>query len=152
WDTRSHRQIAASIEHTGAVQAVAFSGTGLLASGGDDGSVRVWDAGPATRSLAPLTSLLGPTDRVLGLAFSPNGGTIAAAGLDGAIGLWNVSRPPDRDKPVVYAAAAFGPRGRIATAGRDRTPLVWDTASGLGLPVLTRALITHVLGGRPRPA
>jgi len=141
WDADSGRLIATAIEHTGAVQTVAFSESGTLASGGDDGSVRLWGASSDSRSLSPLTSLLGPTGRVLAVAFSRDGRTLAGAGSDSAVGLWNVSGQPDEDRPTVYGAAAFGPGGIVATAGRDRDPLLWATAGGHGEFVLRRRLL-----------
>jgi WD40 repeat protein len=152
WDAHTHALIATSIEHTGAVQTVAFGDSGTLASGGDDGSVRLWDAKSDPRSPSPLTSLLGPTDRVLGVAFSRDGRTLASAGSDSAVGLWNVSGPPDASQPAVYGAATFGPDGIVATAGRDRAPLLWDTVGGHGKPVLRRDLSPPRGRSDPAPA
>ena len=56
--------------HTGSVQAVAVSLSGkLIVSGSYDKSVRVWDASMGDE----LKVLKGHTDRVISVAFSPDG-------------------------------------------------------------------------------
>ena len=72
--------------HTGGVQAVAFAPDGrLLATAGDDGTVRLWD--PATGN--QVRELTGHTDRVLAVAFAPDGRLLATAGDDGTVRLWD---------------------------------------------------------------
>ena len=68
WRVSDASPVAALTGHTGMVGSVAFSSDGsLLASGGDDATVRLWDVGrqPA------LATLAGHTDFVLGLALQP---------------------------------------------------------------------------------
>ncbi|RSS78480.1 hypothetical protein EF918_20855, partial [Streptomyces sp. WAC06614] len=83
------------------VYALAFSPDGrLLAAGAGDGTVRVWEPpGPTTApggalpsgSVAPTAAiggqggavLRGPASAVYGLAFAPDGGSLAAASADG---------------------------------------------------------------------
>ena len=70
--------------HTGPVHAVAFSGDGaLLASSGDDRSVRIWDfhTGAARHILA------GHTGAAHAIAFSPKEALLASAGWDRTIRL-----------------------------------------------------------------
>ncbi|MEV6182395.1 TIR domain-containing protein [Streptomyces sp. NPDC052015] len=58
----------------------------LLATAGDDRTVRLWD--PRTgRATGVLT---GHTGRVLAVAFSPDGSLLASGGEDGTVRLWNV--------------------------------------------------------------
>ena len=65
---------------------MAFSPDGrLLASAGDDGTVRLWD--PATG--AGLATLTGHTDTVDAVAFSPDGRRLASAGDDRTVRLWD---------------------------------------------------------------
>src|SRR5207248_6597331 len=64
------------------IDAVALSPGGkLLAAGGQDGAVHMWD----TASGRQVAVLRGPARQVDALAFSPAGGTLAAGSADGGI-------------------------------------------------------------------
>ncbi|NYE44806.1 nSTAND1 domain-containing NTPase [Streptomyces fulvorobeus] len=132
--------------HTGLASSVAYAPDGrTLASGGHDGTVRLWDTavrpgsahrpGDLGKPLGrPLRFRTGPVGAV---AFVPQGGDLlAATGKDGGIQLWDVhdrDQPRSVGRPLVshdkenVVSVAFAPDGRaLATAGDDGTIRLWD--------------------------
>ena len=70
------------------VDSVSFSPDGaLLATGGWDGMVILWDVLTREKIIA-----FGHTDAIRSVSFSPDGTTLAAGGEDGTILLWNVEK------------------------------------------------------------
>ncbi|MGH3700315.1 MAG: TIR domain-containing protein, partial [Pseudonocardiaceae bacterium] len=82
-----------------------------------------------------IRTLSGHTDAVWGVAFAPDGRTLATTSTDQTIRLWDLS---DRNQPHPLGApltghtdavhgVAFAPDGRmLATASYDRTVRLWD--------------------------
>jgi WD40 repeat protein len=120
------------------VTALAFQAGGLLlASGHDDGRVRLWDyaGGRLVYELpAPISPSGGGGDlAVSALAFSVDGRKLAVAAEDRSISLWNLANGEMLGRLLGHTdripALAWHPDGRrLVSAGWDATARVWDTA------------------------
>ena len=113
---------------TDVLPAAAFSPDGkLLAAGGSDGSLRVYEVATAKRKL-----LIEPhADWVTAVAFSPDGQSVATASRDKSARVFDVSSGELHSAYLgndnVLFAVAWDPNGkRLFTAGRDRRVHAWE--------------------------
>jgi WD40 repeat protein len=86
-------------------------------------------------STSHFRTLSGHTNAVWGVAFAPDGRTLATSSTDRTVRLWDVS---NRDQPRPLGApltgtvwwVAFAPDGRtLATVSEDRTVRLWDVSN-----------------------
>src|SRR5262249_19670730 len=132
-------------EKTARIRRLALSPQGnLLASGGEDGVVKVWDV----RKRKVLWEKQGDTGFLQGLAFSPEGDMLVSLGQvlipkgtkfgaprflsqGGTIRIWNIKQ--SKFTKVIqtkhqHSSAAFSPDGKIFAAGgmdRNRSIFLW---------------------------
>jgi WD40 repeat protein len=140
------------ISGAGAAESVAFSPDGrLLATGADDGSVRLFDVtNPAHPRQLTVVRRAGNTDPIYTVVFAPDAETIAAASVNtDSVQLWRltsgdglVSAGPDLGGMAGYPIGlAFTPDSRaLAIGNSDKHVYLWNVASPahprrLGVPL-----------------
>jgi WD40 repeat protein len=137
-------------------RAVAFSPGGhLLATGHDDGLVRLWDAERAVL----LRVLEGHFGRVRSVAWSPDGTRLASGSSDNTVRLWSVATGNSlavlRGHLGPVTSVSWSRDGRfLASSGYDGTLRVWEPSTGHCLAVYvatpTGAVVYRPSDGRYR--
>ena len=119
----------------GAVCAMSVDGRQLLASGGDDGTVRFWDPGTGEHTPARVRHQ-GAVNAVCTVIVNAQQ-LLASAGDDGTVRLWDPATGEQRgllegDREPVRTICAMTVNGRplLAIAGRDGTARFWDPGTG----------------------
>jgi hypothetical protein len=111
---------------------VAVSADGARAvSGGDDGTVRVWNL--ATGVEQTLTGHGGP---VRAAAVSADGARAVSGGDDGTVRVWNLATGVEQrqitgHRGPVHAVAVSADGARAVSGGDDGTVRVWNLATGV---------------------
>ncbi|HEY7699348.1 MAG TPA: protein kinase, partial [Vicinamibacteria bacterium] len=107
---------------------------GLVAAGGVDGSVRLWDVDSRRRLASFRTAIhqrAGHEALVTSLGFSPDGAFLASGHVDGNIHLWSLDTGQEVQVKARHDASvgslAFSPDGlTLASGGLDSTLKLWE--------------------------
>ena len=132
-------QIVDTLRDTGSVTCFQFSADSkMLAVGGEDSTVRVWDLG-AERTPNGVPSLLfrGHTGYVIRVNFHPDCSRLCSAGTDGVVKVWDVA---NRDRPVT-----------IKGGGGSTQVFAFSAASGRIVVVDPTVDPSRVDGGKDDP-
>jgi WD40 repeat protein len=120
--------------HTNYVNSVAFSPSGLLASGSSDRTIKLWDISTMTcKGTLPLANREGHTDYVRSVAFNTYG-LLASGSCDETIRLWDISTMTCigtlEGHTDSVMSIVFSPDGRLLASGSvDNTIKLWDIST-----------------------
>jgi WD40 repeat protein len=124
----------------------------VLASGGADGTLRLWNVATRQEIGQPLS---GHTSLVRSVAFSPDGRLVASGSSDQTVRLWDVATASQLGAALTGShggveTVAFSPDGTLATSGVDGTVRFWG---GVAAPAYgrLRQRVCRFLGGGLSP-
>ncbi|MBE9228739.1 TIR domain-containing protein [Phormidium sp. LEGE 05292] len=130
--------------HKAPVYAVVFSRNNIIATGGQDKTVKLWNSEGKL-----LRTLQGQNSEVWWLTWTADGKSLATAGNDKLVRVWDLSNPKVL-KPIFTLAGhtkevnavSFSPDGKIlASASADKTVKLWNVAGKK--PILLHTLFGH---------
>ncbi len=147
WDLATNQQLSPLQGHTAHVRSLVVSSDGsTVASGGKDGTMRIWRAndGDLLRTWKAHNLLVDC------VAFRPGHREIATCGIDNLIRVWEIDVPTEVPRSSGHTdrvnEIAFTPDGKwIASASKDGTIRLWDAETTQAGPVCFRSS-SHGLG------
>lgn len=126
-------------ENFGGILSVAFSSTGLMATGTFNGDIRIWSI--ANNEYHYLRTLVGHSDWTWKVEFSPDGRFLVSCSEDQSVRVWEPNTGTClhiiREHESWVRSVAFSPTGSsFATASGDLTVRIWETGTGKCLRIL----------------
>ncbi|HWQ11313.1 MAG TPA: WD40 repeat domain-containing protein, partial [Roseiflexaceae bacterium] len=143
WDAENGTLLHTLSGHTAMLGGLAFSPDGAyLASGSRDGSVRLWEVASGTEVSgfnfqAPINPDTTARYWTTGVAFAPDGASIAVGATDGVVYILD-ARTGEQQRQlqghtnwIVIRGVAYAPDGKtLYSASLDGTVRLWDTSTG----------------------
>ncbi|RKP35252.1 WD domain-containing protein [Dimargaris cristalligena] len=148
WDCESGQPIRRWKGHTAAVNCCSvprgFTGSGLLATGSDDGTVRQWD--PRQRHATHILPRKWP---VTALAHNSSGDQLFVGSLDNTIAVWDLRKQASLESLLGHTDTVTGldlhPEGsHLLSYAMDNTARIWDVR-----PFVPSDRAIHTLTGAP---
>ena len=131
WDATNGKQIRQLSDPNG-ITAIGFLGvTGRIVTGGQDGTLRMWDATTG----AQLLALKGHTGRINSVAISPDGKFLISGSADTTSRLWDVTKAAEVRRfeghtDAVTSVAISQDKRYLITGSADKTVRLWDIEKG----------------------
>jgi WD40 repeat protein len=126
---RGLRLVRLLLGHRHRVNSLTWGRSGRLASGGDDGTIRVWEVDGRLRPLRGALVLKGHDSPVRCLAWHPDGRRLASGGDDRTVRLWDRGEGKSsvlyRDPDSRVSQVEWSGDGRFLAAGFQQTVRVW---------------------------
>lgn len=131
WDCIKGKRIRKCAGHSGVVNTVAVAGPEgpqIFASGGDDGTLKLWDF----RSRNPFQEVNPDCFQILAVDFSLDAGRLFAAGINNSIQVWDLHKNKIVDvykgHTDTITGLSLSPDGKhLLSNSMDNTVRMWDT-------------------------
>ncbi|KAG1738578.1 quinon protein alcohol dehydrogenase-like superfamily [Suillus occidentalis] len=150
WDLKSGTQIGEDWrdENPGVFSMALSPNSEIVASGHDDGKVKLWDV--ETRKV--IATWIGHRDVVFALCWSADGERVASGSWDGTARVWDVKRGKNmmtiKTGHSWVRAMMYSPdSSKFATGGDDENAVkIWEAKTGELLNTLEHDWMVHCLG------
>lgn len=140
-----NRQARFVVETDGAELTAFAANATTIATGADDGTIRLYNATDGA-FLSTLTAHTGP---ITALAFHPDGETLISASQDSTLRLWDMDSGVEQGLYQGHSGGVLGVAfqqdgKRFISTGRDRRLHVWDTRSLTAIDVINQGHLRAV--------